>query len=473
MNLSLLIPEWTALGVLLVLLIGEISWKDFSRKYSGLVSLAGCGVVFLALLLGRNHYGSAFSGTFEVTPLSVFFKMFFILTLAPVIQMARDSFENSMKNPGEYLLILWCTLIGLFFLASAKDLLLLFISLEIVTLSFYITAAFLKKDLMSIEAGLKYLILGSLASAFLIYAISLLYVMTGTTSLDGIRTASSILNPPPLMMLSFVFLIAGVGFKIASVPFQLWVPDVYEGAPSPTVAFLSVGSKAAGFLIGLKVLVAGFPFLSKELTLLFSVLAALTILYGNLGALLQTNVKRLFAYSSITHAGYLMIGIAAGKVSGVQALLFYLAAYGVSNLAAFSVITLVGKALKNDRLETYKGLSQRSPYLAGMMFLALLSLAGVPPLAGFFGKFYILLAAVQAGLSWLALLGLLAVSISLFYYLTLVKKMYIEESVQTSPIQVSSGSRVLLAVLALLIIVVGLWQAPLLSWAGQAAASLF
>lgn len=473
MNLGLLAPEWAVLGMLVVLLAGELGIRDFSSKKAGLVSLAGGAVVLLTLFLRKNVLGSAFAGTFTVTPLSIFFKFFFVLTFLPVVQMARESFEGKLRHPGEYLLISWCTLLGLFFLASANDLLLLFISLEIVTLSFYIMAAFLKKELISIEAGLKYLILGSLASALLVYAISLVYVLTGTTSLEGLRQAATTAPHAPMLVLCFIFFAAGVGFKIASVPFQLWVPDVYEGAPTPTVSFLSVGSKAAGFLIGLKLLVAGFPSFTREISVLFSVLAVLTIVYANLAALLQTNIKRLFAYSGISHAGYLMIGYAAGTLAGIQAMLYYLLAYGLTNLAAFAVITIVGRRLESDRIDAYRGLSQRSPYLAGMMFLSILSLAGVPPLAGFFGKFYILLAAVESGHLWLALTGALAVAVSLYYYLTLIKKMYIEEAIQTSSLPVSQASRILLAILAAGIVLAGLWQAPFFDFAAWAAKSLF
>ncbi|HTL47150.1 MAG TPA: NADH-quinone oxidoreductase subunit N [Verrucomicrobiae bacterium] len=473
MNLSLLMPEFTALGVLLALLVGEMFCKDFSSRLSAKVSLAGCFLVLAVIILNAKARGTAFDGVFTVTPLAIFFKVFFVTALMPVILMAQEFFPAKVKHPGELFLILWCTLIGSFFLSSANDLLVLFIALEIVTLSFYIMAAYIRKELISIESGLKYLIIGSLASAFLIYGISLLYVATGTTSIDGVRLAVAAAPGSALFKLCLVFVLAGIGFKVASVPFQLWVPDVYEGAPSPVVAYLSTGSKAAGFVLALRLLFSVFPSLEHERTLLISLLAALTILYGNLGALMQGNIKRLFGYSSIGHAGYILIGIAAGGVEGVRAVLFYILAYGLTNLAAFYVITLVGKTLKSDRIESYRGLSHRSPFLAAIMFLALLSLAGVPPLAGFFGKFLVLLAAVNHDLKWLALVGALAVAISLFYYLSLVRKMYLEESVQTSPILVPLPARITLGILAAAIILVGLFQGPALSFAAWAAQSLF
>ena len=292
------------------------------------------------------------------------------------------------------------------------------------------------------------------------------------TSLPGVAEAFAVASGNKLMLLGLLFLIGGIVFKVASVPFQLWVADVYEGAPTPVTAFLSVGSKAAGFVIALKVLFGVFQ-PAVVIGPLFALLAALTIVYGNLGALLQGNIKRLFGYSSISHAGYLMIGIAAGTIEGAAALIFYLMAFAVSNLAVFLVITIAGRTLGGDRIEHYRGLSTRSPFLAGVMFLGLLSLAGIPPLAGFFGKFLILLASVQSGLNWLALLGALAVAVSLYYYLGIVKTMYVDEAVSTKPLVLTRTSCVMLSVLAAAILGMGLFQAPFLEAAQRVAGTLF
>lgn len=473
MNFSLMIPEFTALAVLLVLLLGELFIKDFSQKRSADVSAGGALAVLGALALSFQNQGTAFQGTFAVNSLSVFFKVLFTLSVIPVVQMAREFFAPRLRCPGEFFLTLWITLIGLFFLASARDFLLLFIALEIVALSFYIMAAYLKKDLFSIESGLKYLILGSLASAFLIYGVSLLYIAAGTTSFAGIREAFAAGAAPPLMTLALLLILSGIGFKAAAVPFQLWAADVYEGAPSPVTAFLSTGSKAAAFLLFLQVLFVVFPGFDTGREVLFSALSAMTLIYGNLGALTQTNIKRLFAYSGISHAGYLLMGLAAGGIQGTEAVLFYLAAYSASTLSAFLVITLAGQALGSDRIDAYRGLARRSPFLAAVFFVSLLSLAGLPPLAGFFGKFLILLAAVNDGHKMLAFLGCLAVAVSLFYYLNLVRKVYAEEPSASSPIAVSAFSKIILGILTAFIILSGFWQAPLLSFAAYAAKSLF
>lgn len=473
LNLPLLFPEAVATGILLILLLGEIlKGRGVPQKISTASVALGSLLVFLSLLPFAGKIGSAFGEMFILDPLAIFFKGFFALTLFVVISISREYLRDRRRD-GEFFLILWCSLIGLFFLVSANHFLLLFISLEIVTLSFYILAAYLKRDLLSIEAGLKYLILGSLASAFILYGVSELYIAGGSAALADIRIAFA--NDPSnrQMLLGILLILSGLCFKVAAVPFQLWVPDVYEGAPTPVVAYLAVGSKAAGFALLLRLLFTVFVAFDSQRILLFSVLAAMTLLYGNLGALVQTNLKRLLGYSGIGHAGYLLIGIAAGREMGTSAVIYYLIAYAFSNLTAFFVVTLAGRELGSDQISAYRGFAKRSPFLAAALFIALLSLAGVPPLAGFFGKFLILLAAAWSGLAWLALLGALGVAVSLYYYLSIVRMIYIEESTITDPIPVSVSVKFLLGVLILGIFLAGIWQAPFLHLARAAAHSLF
>lgn len=477
MTFSMLLPEWTAIGSLLVLLVAEIlknpKDKAAHSKAPWNLALAGAFLTLAAIFPLAGKTESLLNGVLILDPLALFFKGFFTVAATAVIFMAREFFKGRLEKPSEFLLILWSSLIALFFLVSANDLLLMFIALETFTLSLYVMAAYLKRDLLSIEAGLKYLIIGSLASAFLIYGISLIYVAAGSTSLVSVREAYALLPENKLFLLGILFIISGLGFKVASVPFQLWAPDVYEGAPTPVVSYLSVASKAAGFALLMRLLFSVFMPFDSSRVLLFSVLAAMTLLYGNLGALLQTNIKRLFGYSGITHAGYLLIALAAGKEMGITAILYYLIAYGFSNLAAFLVITLVGKEAGNDRIDSYRGLGKRSPFLAGVFFISLLSLAGVPPLAGFFGKFLVLFSAVRADLSWLALLGALGVAVSLYYYLNLVRVMYFDESGETAPISVPLSIKAVLISLVLGIILAGFWQAPFFAVAHEAAKSLF
>lgn len=476
MILELLLPEILLLVFLVVLMVGEmLSFQQETSKktFQTFVLSTGCLTVFIALLPLFRQITTAFGGMVIIDPFASFFKVIFIFAALIVIRMSWEFFRTRPEKSGEFLLILWSSLIGFFFLVSSNDFLMLFISLEIIALSFYIMTAYLKKQLISIEAGIKYLIMGSLASAFLIFGISLLYGAYGFTDFPSVRQAFTE-NPHSIpALLGFVLILSGLGFKIASVPFQLWVPDVYEGAPTPVVAFLSVASKSAGFAALLRVLYLVFPALNQQTTTLFSILALMTLVYGNLAALVQTNIKRLFGYSSIGHAGYILIGVAAGGFEGVNAVLYYLLAYAVTTLSVFFIITLAGNFLHNDRLESYKGLGKRSPFLAGTLFLALLSSAGVPPLAGFSGKFLVLLAAVKSHLIWLVLIGALGVAVSLYYYLNIVKIMYFEESEHQDQLPVSLASKSLLIILSLLILAVGLVQLPFLELTQNAAHYLF
>jgi NADH-quinone oxidoreductase subunit N len=374
-NFSLLCPELTAFAVLAFLLLAEILSPSFARKWAVPASMAGALLAFFAVLTRADVTAATFNGFFILDTLASFFKGFFALVTFVIIRMSASFFRDHEEKTREFLLVVWCTLLGLFFLVSANDFLMVFLALEIVTLSFYIMAAYMKRSMISIEAGLKYLILGSLASAFFIYGISLAYVAAGSTSLPSVRLAFAADPSNRMLIFSLLIMLSAVGFKIASVPFQLWVADVYEGAPTPVVAFLSVGSKAAGFAILLRLLFTVFFAFDASRVMLFSVLAAMTILYGNLGALVQTNIKRLFGYSSIGHAGYLLIGVAAGALEGTTAVLFYLLAYGITNLAAFLVINEVGVQTGEDGISAYRGLARRAPVLAAVLFVSLLSLA--------------------------------------------------------------------------------------------------
>ncbi len=477
LNLGFIFPELLLTGVLALACLAE-AFSGKAAPASGGVSrtslstLAGTLLGFAAVLPFAGKIGSAFGGMFLLDPFATFFKVFFALTAFVIIQMARRYFAGTGKGHAEYFLIVLTTLIGLFFLVSANDFLMLFVSLEIVTLSFYILAAYARHELISIEAGIKYLIIGSLASAFLIFGVSLIYFQAGTTAFPEVRQFALLYPDNKLLLLGILMILAGAGFKMAAFPFQFWVPDVYEGAPTPTVAYLSVASKAAGFAIFLRLIFIVFPVITESYAFLLALIAAATLLYGNLGALVQTNIKRLFGYSSIGHAGYLLIGSVGGQF-GAEAMLYYLIAYAVSTLAVFYLLSLAGKQLQSDDIAAYQGLAQRSPFLAGALFLALLSSAGVPPLAGFTGKFFVLLSAIRADMEWLALLGAILVVVSLYYYLVIVRTMYFEEPVRKEPVTADLFSRLFIVAISAAIIVVGVWQAPFMAFAQNAARYLF
>lgn len=479
MNLTLLFPEWTLTAVLLTLLTAEIykgsklRSKTHTRSFCN-ASFLGCFLILVVTFYFlKGSTDTALSGMYLADPLAAFFKVFFIATLLCVIPISAAFF---IHRPGvkleEFYLICWCTLTGMFFLASANDLLVLFLALEIVTLSFYILTAYHKKDLASIEASSKYLIIGSLASAFVIFGISLIYFASGSTLFPAVREFFE--NDPQnkLVLLGLLLLIAGAGFKSGAAPFHLWVPDVYQGAPTPTVSFLSVGSKAAGFLVLLRLLFDVFPAFHSQREVLFSTLAAMTLIYGTFGALHQSHLKRLLGYSSIGHAGYLLIGIAAGKSGGISAVLYYLLTYATSNLTLFMVMALASPKIQNEEIASYRGLARRAPFLAASVFVSVLSLAGVPGTAGFIGKFLVLMAAVKTGLGWLALLGALAVAVSLYYYLNLIRIVYADEPSDPAPIAISKGYRLVFTLLIAGILVLGLTPEPFIKWTVFVAQSL-
>lgn len=475
----LMLPElWVSLLALAVLVL-DLRWKGNRHPTFGMIAAVGLLPV-IPILVWQNSLGtlSLLAGMYRIDPTALFFKGIFILTAIGVLLMTRElshTFERA--DHGEFILLILTATLGMLFVASAGDFLMLFVSLELITITFYVMTAYWRSDLRSLEAGLKYLILGSVASGFFLYGIAFLYGATGSTQFDAIRNA--LRNAPtlsPALQFGLLLILGGVTFKVAAVPFQLWVPDVYEGAPTPVTAFLSVGSKSAGFFVALRILHELFPHHTPVWSGMLALLAGLTLLYGNLGAIPQKNIKRFLGYSSIGHAGYLLIGVAAISNQshfGTVAVHFYLASYLVTNLAVFLVVAAFSRSSGSDEMADYAGLSQRSPFLAAAMFLALLSLAGVPPLSGFFGKFLLILSAVSEGYLWLALIGVAAVVISLYYYLVLVKRMYVDEPLDPAPIPVSLPTRIALYVCLAGMLGIGIWQGPFLNLSFAATKGLF
>ncbi|MBI4309284.1 MAG: NADH-quinone oxidoreductase subunit N, partial [Candidatus Omnitrophica bacterium] len=402
--------------ILVMLVVVDILLpKDTKTDWLGILSFIGLFGAIGFWLSQRHLTGQTFDGMFIVDSLAWFFKGIFLAAMVFVVAMTQKFFESMGSRKNEFYLLLWLALLGMSLIASSADFLVLFIAIEILTLSLYVMTAYLKSDAHSIEAGMKYLILGALASGFFLYGLSFLYGAVHSTGFAAVQGYVNSHAMAPMTLFALVLIFAAIGFKIASVPFHLWVPDVYQGAPTPVTALLSVGSKAAGFVILVRLFFGIFAPWHGQWSLVLAALTANTMCYGNLGALFQTNIKRLLGYSSIAHAGYLLMGAAAGSALGVSAINFYLLGYLFTNLAAFLVIVLFCIAAKSDNIEDYAGLSQRSPLLACVLLLALVSLAGLPPLAGFFGKFTLLMATVQSGFVWLALVAAVNIIISLYY----------------------------------------------------------
>jgi NADH-quinone oxidoreductase subunit N len=412
-----------------------------------------------------------FHGMYRLDAFALFFKRLFLLATAFVLLMGAEFAERFETGVAEfYALVLLCAT-GMLVIASVNDFILLFVALELVTITFYILTSFLRRQVQSLEAGTKYLILGALSSGFTVYGIAYIFGTTGTTNFDKLAGLLHAGVPGNAFTLGMLLVLTGLGFKIASVPFQIWAPDVYQGAPTPVTAFLAVGSKAAGFALLLRVMFAGLLPVSSVWMPVLLVLAAATLVYGNLGAISQRNIKRLLGYSSIGHAGYMLMGLAAVNQMGAQAVMFYLAQYAFTNLCAFLVIVTVGR----DEISEYAGLGKRSPILGAALFLAMASLAGIPPLSGFFGKFQLFAAVVQAAqtdgrLYIVAFIGAAAVVVSLYYYFNVARAIYIDEATETEPIPVSWPARVGLYVCMLAMLGLGTYQQPLVQAATTAAA---
>ena len=382
------------------------------------------------------------------------------------------------RHGGYYAIVIAATL-GMSLMSAAADLLMVIIALETTSISLYILAGFLRGDARSAESGLKYFLFGAFTSAVLLYGLSLLYGFTGQTNLYTLPDALGAAGlGPGYVMVVLVLILVGFGFKVSAVPFHFWTPDVYEGAPTPIAAFISVGSKAASFALLLRFMLAVFPTYQEYWVVVMAVLAAITMTLGNLLALVQRNIKRLLAYSSIAQAGYALIGVAAVAAAnslGVAAVVFYMFMYTLTNLAAFTVVILVARVTGSEKIADMAGLHERAPRLALAMFLALLSLAGIPPLAGFAGKLFVFSAAVDAGLVWLAVVGVINALVGLYYYLTIAKVMYVDQPAHADKtITVSRPYVFTLALTVVGMVLLGtVLIGPWLEWSTTAASGLF
>jgi NADH-quinone oxidoreductase subunit N len=404
-----------------------------------------CAVAALGLataigaVLRLPHNAILFGGMLVITPLTSLFKIICIALAFFAVLLTKS--EKSLRNPGEYLALVLFATVGLMLLVGSEELLLIFIGLELLGLSLYVMTAFDKTDVRSAEAGLKYFLFGSTSSAFTLFGISLIYGMSGTTGLAAISEKLASVAVQPLLAVGMVMTLIGFAFKIAAAPFHLWAPDAYQGAPVPSAAFIASGSKVASFVVLGKIVLVGFAPLHGDAgwhamvagwSPMLAALAALSILLGNLVALAQSNVRRLLAYSAVAHGGYTLIGVIAGDHDGFSAALFYATIYAITLVGAFGVVGIVRRETGGDDFLNFRGLVSRSPLIAGCMSIFMLSLAGIPPLAGFFGKFYLFSAALRAGgnhgLLWLVVVALLGSFISLYYYLMVLKAIFVDES---------------------------------------------
>src|SRR5213594_1685057 len=453
----------------MVILMLEAFATEIDKCFLAFAAITGLAAVLVASFFvapsGLDE-ATGFWSFYTADRLSIFFKQFALLTTILVLIMmidyapvVRRSFPDSKVQAGlgEFFAVPIFTCAGLMYMASAIDFIFIFVSLELVTISFYVLVSFTRRNPITLEAGTKYLVLSALSTAFLVYGIAWIFGVTGQTNLQ--RIAEALGNPSTdrgAALLGMVFVLVAVGFKIAAVPFQIWVPDVYQGAPTPVTAYLSVGSKAAGFVVLLRVLLA-FLMLPQTQRLIV-LIALLTLIYGNLAALPQANLKRLLAYSSIAHAGYLLIGVVCFDV---RAITFYLVAYLLMTLLSFAVLIIVAQQT-GEQIADFEGLAERSPFLAFAMLVGMISLAGVPFTAGFLGKFYIFYAAVLQRQITLVAVSVLTVGCGFYYYLKVVRAMYWQSTTNIAKIPVNGLSRLAISALILCTIWFGIYPQPIL-----------
>ena len=460
-------------GALVVLLLSVVTPRRDDVLLGVSLATVAASLYWVAAFAGLDVTAS--KGLLAIDGFAAFFKIVALGSAAVTMLMSSPYLRVEGLRAGEYYFLILCATLGMMFMASGMDLITLFIGLETMAVSFYVLAGYLKPNPRSNEAAVKYFLLGAFSLGVLLYGMSILYGVTGTTSLEGTAAALADQGSSPLLVLAVVLVGAGMGFKIAAVPFHMWAPDVYEGAPTPVTAFLSVGSKAASFAMLIRIFMEGLPALGAEWTALFWGLAVVTMTVGNIAALTQSNLKRMLAYSSIAHAGYLLMGVVAGTQRGVAAMLVYIGVYLFMQLGAFAVVAAMRRGdVVGDELKDLAGLSRRSPMMAFAMLFFMLSLGGIPPTAGFMGKVWLFGAAIDAGFIWLAVIAVANSAVSLYYYLRVVVFMWIndETAPAASPLAVGPAMTAALVVAVVGTVVFGLYPQFLFASAEAAAQAI-
>jgi NADH-quinone oxidoreductase subunit N len=426
-NIEIILPELTLLAFAFLLLLAAPLHRKSAVSPS--ISLLAVAVSGFFVLTSWDNQASAYFGAVVSDNFCLFGKLIFLITCGTTVLASRDYLVRRLNERPEYYALMLISTAGMMVMVSSTNLFVIFLGLEIMSLPLYVLAGYLRGNTRSTESSAKYFFMGAFASAFLLYGIALVYGGTGSTDLQQIFMSSGIALQKSQLYLTVgaAMVLIGFAFKIASFPFHMWVPDVYEGAPTPVTAFFSVGPKAAGIAALLRIFMVGFGSIFIDFMPLFWILALLTMTVGNVLAIMQNDVKRMLAYSSIAHAGYLLVAITAGGENGVSAALFYLLAYSFFNLGAFVILIMVeNKSGGSNHIDAFRGLASRHPWLAVFLALFMFSLSGFPPTAGFFGKFYIFAAAVNAGLVWLVVAAVLNSLISVFYYLRPVKAAFFD-----------------------------------------------
>jgi NADH-quinone oxidoreductase subunit N len=476
------VPELMLTATFLLVLIGEIVAKRSSYIGFGIITAAGLiATIFLSLQLYKVPDISLFFRMIVVDRFAIFFKVIFSVSALLIVLFSMNSNELKKYSAGEYYCLLLSVVLGMNLLASSTNLLMIWLALELVSIPSYLLSGFLKDDRLSAEASLKFVIYGSVSTAIMLFGLSYLYGMTGAYEINDIRNTlrSSQINSA-VLLITVSLILVGVGYKIAAVPFHFWLPDVFQGSPTAITAFFSYGPKAAGLAFLIRLFYGIFAEGGPEYEVvgqlnwptLMAMIAAITMTVGNVVAIWQTSMKRMLAYSSIAHVGYMLMGFVLLRQEGIEAILFYLLIYMVMNLGAFLVVIALSSHMDSDNLAQYRGLRARSPFAAAMLAMFMLSLTGIPPFAGFIGKFYLFAAAVHAQFYWLVVIAVLNSVVSFVYYGGVVKRMFLEEG-GTEPIQIPQLSKVLLVFFAVAVLVMGLYWSPFADYSQLSAQMLF
>ena len=486
-NFLLLVPEFMVTGLAFAILTLDFVISRDRKHWLGFVAAAGLAVVLAVMLAYQwNTTDSLYDGLISIDGYSLFFRAMFLVMGIVFVLSSIEYVRKNLEYPGEYYALLVFAVVGMMLMSASRELLTAYISLELLSFSLYVLVSFDRYNPRSNEGGTKYILLGAVSSALLLFGISQIFGLTGTTRFDEIASALSVAREiSPGVLVGLVLIIAGLGFKVAAVPFHMWAPDAYEGAPIPITAFLAVASKAAAFALALRFFAESLLPAIADWQLILAMLAALTMTFGNLVALAQTNLKRLLAYSSIGHVGYLLMalaGLAAMNPDGdiektvtqlaSNGLLLHLVAYGVTNSAAFLCIAAFYNETQRDDIVDLAGSARRAPFLSLVLAASLFSLAGLPFFAGFVSKFYLFSAVSAQGLLWLAGLAIFTSLISLYYYLQVIRQMYIEEPKVSDAIRVPKMTIGLLGVLLVGMVVIGIYPAPVMDAIQHASEAL-
>jgi NADH-quinone oxidoreductase subunit N len=467
-DLNPVMPEILMTSLALIVLLLDLIIKK--KEAIALVSMAGTALIGLSLFTSS---GMTFGGMYISDGYSTFFKIIFFLNVILSILISIKYIAIEKVNYGEYYSLILFSTIGMMIMASASDLIVLYLGLELMALSTYVLAGFIRHSLKSTESALKYFLLGAFSSAFLLYGISIIYGLTGTTDIKAIAAfiTEKGLTGNLALLLSISFFIVAFGFKIAAAPFHMWAPDVYEGAPTSVTAFMSVGPKAAGFAVLGRVFLTAFVAAKIDWAVFLIPVAILTMAVGNIIALSQTNIKRMLAYSSIAHAGYALLGIITANGEGLASMMNYLMIYAFMNIGAFAVIIMLrSEGFRGEEISDYEGLSKTHPLAAMLMLIFMFSLTGIPPTAGFIGKFYIFMAAINAGYTWLVIVAVIFSAISAYFYLRIVMYMYMRDPKTDVVLTTSFTNGVALGITAVAVLFIGMLPSALLNFARAAIA---